>query len=224
MEDPVKNRLEPSSLIMTACRCFYCGKEQTRIYTAFHLYGMKTCDDHYKLAVRDCRAYYHRNQIAMMCDITNRSILTFLNILRDLSDGFSVERSNGSTDSGWKVNDIDTIFESAYATYLTNGWSIPCIKGELKKNVRIIDFLKYVNGPENFSEIVDDAIIEFTEGIYKDDHNNYEAITDQKMPYIEHLSNVVNIILPSGEQGRVLMPSASSVAASLPVQETDPEE
>jgi len=141
----MKNCLVPRSTVMTPMVCFYCGQEQSKIGkgTLYHLFGIKHCDNHVINAIRDCNAYQHRENLLVMDKIKNPEILKFIDLLDGLPEGFSVERSNGEIQTGWKINK-GYFYEPAFITKINGYWTIPCTNGETYKNVKLINFIRNI--------------------------------------------------------------------------------
>ena len=207
MEDPMKNCLVPRSTVMTPIICFYCGQEQSKIAQGilYHLFGIKHCDNHVINAIRDCNAYQHRENLLVMDKIKNPEILKFIDLLDGLPEGFSVERSNGEIQSGWKINK-GYFHEPAFIIKINGYWTIPCTNGEKYKNVKLINFIR--NIPiENILKIVEDIIDILNEGVYKKDQIEYEKvfnadtsvhIEDEKfIKEVLYEGNIVRVVIPN---------------------------
>ena len=206
MEDPMKNCLVPRSTVMTPMICFYCGQEQSKIGkgTLYHLFGIKHCDNHVTNAIRDCNAYQHRENLLVMDKIKNPEILKFIDSLDGLPEGFSVERSNGEIQTGWKINK-GYFYEPAFITKINGYWTIPCTNGETYKNVKLINFICFVP-IENISKIVEDIIDILNEGIYKKDQEEYEKVfnVDTSVHYED--GEIIKYILYEGQICRAILP------------------
>ena len=68
MENPMKNSIAPHSIVMSYPRCDYCGQQDTRYNGVHDKIGIKSCDEHYKLAKRDCNAYLHSTNRVRLLD------------------------------------------------------------------------------------------------------------------------------------------------------------
>jgi hypothetical protein len=206
MEDPMKNCLVPRSTVMTPMICFYCGQEQAKIGKGilYHLFGIKHCDNHVINAIRDCNAYQHRENLLVMDKMKNPEILKFIDLLDRLPEGFSVERSNGEIQTGWKINK-GYFYEPAFITKINGYWTIPCTNGETYKNVKLINFIR--NIPiENILKIVEDIIDILDEGVYKKDQEDYEKVfnVDTSVHYED--GEIIKYILYEGQICRAILP------------------
>jgi len=202
----MKNCLVPRSTVMTPMVCFYCGQEQSKIGkgTLYHLFGIKHCDNHVINAIRDCNAYQHRENLLVMDKIKNPEILKFIDLLDRLPEGFSVERSNGEIQTGWKINK-GYFYEPAFITKINGYWTIPCTNGETYKNVKLINFIR--NIPiENILKIVEDIIDILDEGVYKKDQEDYEKVLNKDTSVHYEDGEIIKYILYEGQICRAILP------------------
>jgi len=207
MEDPMKNCLTPKCTVMTPMICFYCGQEQSKMDKGmlYHLFGIKHCDIHETNAIRDCKAYQHRENLLVMNRIKDPEILKFIDLLDGLLDGFSVERSNGEIQTGWKINK-GYFYEAAFITKINGYWTIPCTNGETYKNVKLIDFMR--NVPiENISKIVEDIIDILDEGVYKKDQEEYEKVFNKDTSSHYEDAKFIKNVLFEGQVCRIVIPN-----------------
>jgi hypothetical protein len=206
MEDPMKNCLVPRSTVMTPMICFYCGQEQAKIGkgTLYHLFGIKHCENHAINAIRDCNAYQHRENLLVMEKIEDPEILKFIDLLNGISGGFSIERSSGEIQPGWKINK-GYFHEPAFIIKIDGYWTIPCTNGEKYKNVKLINFIR--NIPiENILKIVEDIIDILDEGVYKKDQEEYEKVFNADTSVHYEDGEIIKYILYEGQICRAILP------------------
>lgn len=206
MEDPMKNCLVPRSTVMTPMICFYCGQDESKMGGGmlYHLFGIKHCDIHITNAIRDCKAYQHRENLLVMNRIRDPEILKFIDLLDGLPNGFSVERSNGEIQTGWKINK-GYFYEPAFITKINGSWTIPCTNGETYKNVKLIDFIRFVQ-IENISKIVEDIIDILNEGIYKKEQEEYEKVLNKDTSVHYEDGEIIKYVLCEGQICRAILP------------------
>ena len=206
MEDPMKNCLVPGSTVMTPMICFYCGQDESKMGSGmlYHLFGIKHCDIHITNAIRDCKAYQHRENLLVMNRIKDPEILKFIDLLDGLPDGFSVERSNGEIQTGWKINK-GYFYEPAFITKIDGHWTIPCTNDKTYKNVKLINFICFVP-IENISKIVEDIIDILNEGIYKKEQEEYEKVLNKDTSVHYEDGEIIKYVLYEGQICRAILP------------------
>ena len=105
----------PTSLVMRACKCFYCSNDDTgfvSVYPDDHLFGILYCDTHKADALRDCCAYLHVNQQVLLEDAHRnsqlRDIVVFL-----MSNSVHIRRTNGISEPGLEAEPewVDSLSE-----------------------------------------------------------------------------------------------------------------
>ena len=131
MAHPIKHSIAPHSLTMTFRTCDYCGQEETRVYAVHHNIGIKSCDEHYKLAKRDCNAYLHSTKRVRLLEKNSD-----INKFRCKMQGtFSVKRSSGILEDGWQLRE-EGFVDPLYIAKVDGDWTFPCcmpIKGITKQ-------------------------------------------------------------------------------------------
>lgn len=139
-ENPMKNSVEPRSIVMTYESCDYCGQNNTQYSGVFQNFGIKSCDIHYSLAKRDCNAYLHSNMLVRLSDTYGNPVLrTFM---EKMKTPFKVKRTSGLLQDGWTVRDNSTCHaDQLYIRKLDGDWTFPCIHiaDNITKNVAIAD-------------------------------------------------------------------------------------
>jgi hypothetical protein len=228
-ENPLwANCLEPTSLVMRKIECFYCGAGDPQFVLIQHLFGIKSCDLHKRIAKRDCNAYLHRNGLVTWDSALQiPCIKKLIDELDLLPNGFPVRRTNLSIDPGWKVNIKDFMYDRTFIEYREGEWTIPVIKDELQKMIKLLDLNNTIimNGIHLSTEFpinLAATLITLMEGVYKKDSDEYnEAFASQglKEPVeipgvskIEFEERQVRIYVPTG--AIQLAPSTSSTSSS----------
>ena len=212
--DPIRNScLEPQSLVLTRAECFYCfASEGDKCFTIWHNFGIKTCDNHFLLSIRDCNAYMHRTGVVLMRDLQERVDLKpyFGAILND----FPIKRTSGLIDDGWSLN-VGTSWESEIMKYdlVAADWIVP-IKQECSglfkrihiKDLMIPEILDKV--PPNFEENFCQLASVCDKGIYKADYEKYISLVDNNKPINtyedDHVAGISMQVDINGKVGRVL--------------------
>ena len=210
-EDPIRNScLEPQSLVMTRSECFYCfASEGTKCFTIWDNFGIKTCNVHYPLSVRDCKAYMHRENIVSVRDIKDCVELEHLHDI--ILAEFPIKRSSGLIDDGWSLNLED--YGEIMSYHDSNNWIIPikrAISGHIRRiyicDLMIPEILKKV--PPNFETKFHQFVEIINRGIYKSDNDRYLALVDNNIPintYAEDRLVGIGICINSnGNVGRIL--------------------
>ena len=180
MGEPCKNTLEPTSLIMRACACFYCGAEDKCVVLIEYSFGMKVCRAHKPLAERDCRAYLHRHGLVHLKESTrNTELGRFLDILK-AHPSLLVERTNGTIEDDWSLREGNH-FEPAFFSRTEDRWGVPlyCKRINMNKTVPIINFLRPdINNrmtlPADWQSIIEGVLDILNEGVYKADAEAYD--------------------------------------------------
>lgn len=184
MEDPMQSSIIPHNLVMSYMRCDYCGKVETRVATIFHNYGCKSCDLHYELAKRDCRAYLHEHSMVMITDPSRNNIVDEL-VLR-LKSTFVVKRTSGELQDGWKIRMRDGC-DNTYIFKLNTHWAVPCLYGSENSSSSITKNVKIIDMEHIFSKLfISDILAVLDSGLYLNDFletRNQEP--HQEFPYIE---------------------------------------
>jgi hypothetical protein len=181
MEDPIRNNcLEPQSLIMTRSECFYCfGPEGERTHTIIHCFGIKSCNVHYPMSIRDCNAYLHREHMVSLYDAVKMPI--FKNFFDIIKNGFVVKRSNGIIETGWSIMIDNNQCEQYHHIIRKNAdnWIIPVYKKkeDLIKRIALSELLIPENLkilPDNFEKEYNIFVSEIDKGIYREDSLQYD--------------------------------------------------
>jgi len=213
-EDPIRNScLEPQSLVLTRAECFYCfASEGDKCFTIGDNFGIKTCNIHYLLSIRDCNAYMHRTGVVLLRDLKNiEALQPYISTILSV---FPIKRSSGLIDDGWTL-DVGEIWNSQTMKYdRTKGeWIIP-VKQEcsgLCKRIYCSDLFipEILNKvPPNFEENFRQFISVLDKGIYTDDNNLYTMLVDNNKPINAYgddkLAGISVQVDINGNFGRVL--------------------
>jgi hypothetical protein len=162
-ENPMKNSVEPRSIVMTYQRCDYCGQDDTQYSGISYNFGIKSCDIHYSLAKRDCNAYLHSNMLVRLSDTDGNPILkTFM---EKMKTPFKVKRTSGMIQDGWTVRD-NTSYDELYLRKLDGDWTFPCKHAEdnITKNVTIAEMTHVLD-----QSFIDSVLIVLEKGVYIQD-------------------------------------------------------
>jgi hypothetical protein len=187
-EDPIRNScLEPQSLVLTRSECFYCfASEGDKCFTIWDNFGIKTCNIHYLLSIRDCNAYMHRTKVVLIQDL--KGLVELKPYLDVILNDFPIKRSSGLIDDGWRL-DVGTSWDKQIIQYdsVADDWIIPVkqeCSGFIKrlhiKDLMIPEILNKV--PPNFEENFRQLSCLCDNGIYKKDYEQYTALVDNNKP------------------------------------------
>jgi hypothetical protein len=199
MEDPVKICLIPRRLVMTYDNCFYCDESDADWEECFKFFGLKHCDRHKAAAIRDCKAYLHKEKLVNFKHAFAHPILG--EFLRALSEKtFPVRRSNGEMQEGWKLQKKSFDGEKLFM----------CLEGEWMVPVEGVNLITKYTPIENFrtivsSDLVDKVLFTLIDGIYSKEYEEVcilESIGSQET--VPELPGVANILV-DGEEHRVLI-------------------
>ena len=214
MDDPCRNTFQPISLVMRKMECFYCGATDTGAETIDRLTGIKYCGVHKEAAIRDCNAYLHRIGSVRIEDAFKHPVLSkFILVLKDNST-FPVIRTDGSLDTDWSL-ETDSWYNPTFISRNENKWSVPVKNPKgLSKYVPIIKFLNpeicgrmlLPNGLDGWSKIIDEALDQLIDGVYRADQETYERIfnADYNDPIPEMEGTV--FMNYNGYNARILLP------------------
>ena len=172
----------PTSLVMRACKCFYCSNDDTgfvSVYPDDHLFGILYCDTHKADALRDCCAYLHVNQQVLLEDAHRnsqlRDIVVFL-----MSNSVHIRRTNGISEPGWKLN------QNGLIRCLNDSWTIPMVwNNHITKNVPLLSFLEAdiralnTNVPASFYDSLSHIIECLSKGLYLQEYSEQQYILVQ---------------------------------------------
>jgi len=221
MENPVKSCLIPMSLIMTVDLCFYCDNPDPDWEECYKFFGLKHCDNHRVAAIRDCKAYLHKEKMVNFKHAFEHSILG--EFLRALSDKtFPVRRSNGEMQEGWKLQKKS--FDGEKLLMCLEGvWMVPVER----KDLDTMDVITKYTPIENFrtvlsSDLVDKVLFILIDGIYSKEYeevSRFELSDSQER--VTELPDVVNMMI-NGEVGRIYLPPAIRVPPPIKEEVTDP--
>lgn len=210
---------------MTRDSCFYCGADEPGWVQIQRLFGLKACDLHEAVAIRDCRAYLHEKKMVRFADAYRHPILgKFLLMLKDVS--FPVLRSSGELQSCWTLNDKTCDMDTCIAYNANDGdWSIPVkrfVEGEgtITKYTPIFN-LKMAN---MFSaDLIDETVFCLVDGVYTKEYEKVQALLRGEKPVTlpEHPDMVE--VMYEGREVRVFMPSSDSGAAASAAAEASAE-
>jgi len=207
MSETCKNTLEPTSLIMRPCACFYCGAEDKCVVLIEYSFGIKVCHAHKPRAERDCRAYLHRHGLVRLKDTMEHSeIRRFLDILK-AHPFVLVERTNGTIEDDWSLREGNH-FEPAFFSRTEDRWGVPLYNKRLNlnKTVPIINFLRSdINGkmtiPVDWQSIIEGVLDILNEGVYKADVEAYDyARNHDESETITETPGVATIIYEGREE------------------------
>ena len=227
-ENPLwANCLEPTSLVMRKVECFYCGAGNPTVVLIQHLFGIKSCDLHKKIAKRDCNAYLHRNGLVTWSSALQiPCIKKLIDELDLLPNGFPVRRTNLSIDPGWKVNVKDFIYDRTFIEYCEGEWTIPVIKGELQKKIKLLDLnntiiMNEIHVSTEFPINLATTLITLMEGVYKKDSDEYnEAFASQGLKEPLEIPGVSKIEFEE-RQVRIYLPTGAIQPALYPISASD---
>lgn len=201
----MKSFCTPERLIMRPAKCRYCPAEHDFDIEVGDREGIRTCLRHKPDAERDCNAHLHKTCLVRLKD-ARTALATFF---AALPDTFSVIRTSGEVDPGWKVP-FD-VYELQYISKIRDiDWGIPVIKGTgetaTTKAVRLTDFLKpTLQIPGLTPELIRGALALLDAGVYKADVDAQDRIgvmaeTEPDDSYMKILQ------LPTGELVRGFIP------------------
>lgn len=151
--------------------CAYCDSDiNLTIMEIVTSIGIHYCHEHFPFAKRDCSAYLHREELVTF-DIANQHPI-LKKFINTIPPRFSVLRSSGILEDGWKLN-LSEVFFTKCKEDKYNDWIIPVINGkkEIKKHISIFDFIGTV--PESF---VNDVVSVLNYGIMKNYSDEYDGI------------------------------------------------
>jgi len=187
-EDPIRNScLEPQSLVLTRSECFYCfATEGEKCFTIWDNFGIKTCNTHFPLSIRDCNAYMHRTGNVLLRDL--KGVEALQPYLTSILSVFPIKRTNGLIDDGWSLDEGE-ILNSQTMKYdkTKDEWIIP-VKQEcsgLCKRIYCSDlFIPEIldKVPPNFEANFRQFISILNKGIYTEDNNRYITLVDNNKP------------------------------------------
>jgi len=173
MEDPIRNScLVPRNLVMTLSQCFYCHQNNTGETIVEYNFGLKHCDTHKPLAVRDCRAYMHRDGLVKITDAMKNPILN--EFIESLASGVLIEPPTEYIQDFWSVYTGDDWFNPQFIVKISDVWSIPVINKQ-RTSSNVVPITTFENPDVN-------AVIQVLDhGLYIDDHNAYEATVNRDL-------------------------------------------
>ena len=218
MEDPVKSCLIPRRLVMTYDNCFYCGESDADWEECYKFFGLKHCDKHKAAAIRDCKAYLHKEKMVNFKHAYAHPILG--EFLRSLGEKtFPVRRSNGEMQDGWKLQKKSFDGEKL-CMCLEGAWMVPveCI------NVDTLDVITKYTPIDNFRtimppDLVDKVLFTLIDGIYSKEYEEVSRFhmngTQETVPELPGVTN----ILVDGEEHRVLIHRLPSIR--IPTNDED---
>ena len=208
----MKYALEPCRLVMKTIHCFYCNTEDARICSTEYLFGIRACDEHFPWAERDCKAYMHRNGEASYKDLKELpAFIKFTQWAESLEDGFQIERSNGSIDSGWTWNVKELLQRFPQESPYPNAWGIHVTSRDMSLNryVPLENFLRsviYPNQTPEFRTMITDCLFVLLQGVYSSDETAYQdALGRFENPIVPELPQVFPVVMSDGTIGRVLL-------------------
>ena len=208
----MKYALEPCRLVMKTIHCFYCDAEDARICSIEYLFGIRACDEHFPWAERDCKAYMHRNGEASYKDL--KELLAFIKFTQwteSLEDGFQIERSNGSIDSGWTWNVKELLQRFPEESPYPNAGGIHVTSRDMSLNryVPLENFLRsviYPNQTPEFRTMITDCLFVLLQGVYSSEETAYQdALGRFENPIVPELPQVFPVVMSDGTIVRVLL-------------------
>ena len=208
----MKYALEPCRLVMQTIHCFYCDAEDAHIYSTEYLFGIRACNQHFPWAKRDCKAYMHRNGEAEYDDLKALpAFIKFTEWTESLDDGFQIERSNGSIDSGWTWNVKELLRRFPEDSPYPNNWGIHVTSRDMSLNryVPLENFLRsviYPNQTPEFRTMITDCLFVLLQGVYSSEETAYQdALGRFENPIVPELPQVFPVLMSDGTTGRVLL-------------------
>jgi len=208
----MKYALEPCRLVMQTIHCFYCDAEDARICSIEYLFGIRACNQHFPWAKRDCKAYMHRNGEAEYDDLKALpAFIKFTEWAESLDDGFQIERSNGSIDSGWTWNVKELLQRFPQESPYPNKWGIHVTSRDMSLNryVPLENFLRsviYPNQTPEFRTMITDCLFVLLQGVYSSEETAYQdALGRFQNPIVPELPQVFPVLMSDGTTGRVLL-------------------
>jgi hypothetical protein len=195
-ENPIRNNcLIPHSLVMTKAECDYCASSEHSYVLIGHLFGLKTCSTHRSSAIRDCRSYMHTQGFVKISDL--QSIPIFQEFIAVLSDTFTVVRTSGVPQAGWKMD------MRGLMRYRNSEWHIPAyIEGpeEFIKDVRIRSGFR----TSMSADYIDTIIQLLNNGIYMKEWHDHEGMVDRDRPsVVEEDPHIKTVTLTNGKVARI---------------------
>ena len=209
-EDPIRNAcLNPRSLVMTRCECFYCfACPDTHTVQIEYNFGIKACDNHHAAAIRDCNAFQHRMGIINMSKaIKHPKLKPFFDCLPAY---IPVKRSSGLIENDWTLN--PGVFPNTeYLAFckIRNAWTLPVMKesGDICKKILLSDFLEseiLAKLPADFNAKFNDFVAILDNGLYAEDNAIYEQImNDPNLADVPDIPEIQTVLL-NGVAVRVL--------------------
>uniref|UniRef100_A0A6C0GZ85 Uncharacterized protein n=1 Tax=viral metagenome TaxID=1070528 RepID=A0A6C0GZ85_9ZZZZ len=181
----INNSIYPRNLVMSPIGCFYCKSEnEVKLFLIDYLFGLKACKDHYENADNDCKIYMNQNKIVLFHDALHNQ--TIKKLLDYLENEFSIIRSNGNIDNGWKIlkskyycfssiTDYSSNITNSNNTIHNSEWCIKIEKdNENESIVKHITLLSLLDNKldyykdEEFVNILNKSIQILDNGIYKE--------------------------------------------------------
>jgi hypothetical protein len=197
---------------MKTIHCFYCDAEDARICSIEYLFGIRACNQHFPWAKRDCKAYMHRNGEAEYDDLKALpAFIKFTEWAESLDDGFQIERSNGSIDSGWTWNVKELLQRFPQESPYPNKWGIHVTSRDMSLNryVPLENFLRsviYPNQTPEFRTMITDCLFVLLQGVYSSEETAYQdALGRFENPIVPELPQVFPVLMSDGTTGRVLL-------------------
>jgi hypothetical protein len=197
---------------MKTIHCFYCDAEDARICSIEYLFGIRACNQHFPWAKRDCKAYMHRNGEAEYDDLKALpAFIKFTEWAESLDDGFQIERSNGSIDSGWTWNVKELLQRFPQESPYPNKWGIHVTSRDksLNRYVPLENFLRsviYPNQTPEFRTMITDCLFVLLQGVYSSEETAYQdALGRFENPIVPELPQVFPVLMSDGTTGRVLL-------------------
>ena len=168
----MSHTIEPTSLVMRYNRCFYCSADSTGDYGESHIFGIRHCAAHATAARRDYGAFLHTIDKVALHDAYNNAQLNPLLIFLETTD-MNIRRTNGTIENNWRLR------QPNYADFIRickigDEWCVPMIhNNHITKNVPLVHFIEPTilaananNLPENFTQMIRDALKILEAGIY----------------------------------------------------------
>jgi hypothetical protein len=154
----------------------------------------------------------HRNGEAEYDDLKALpAFIKFTEWTESLDDGFQIERSNGSIDSGWTWNVKELLRRFPEDSPYPNNWGIHVTSRDMSLNryVPLENFLRsviYPNQTPEFRTMITDCLFVLLQGVYSSEETAYQdALGRFENPIVPELPQVFPVLMSDGTTGRVLL-------------------
>jgi hypothetical protein len=207
MEDPLISCIDPHSMCMRPSLCDYCSQPVKHNVMIEYLFGILACDEHKSWALRDCKAYMHKQGIVRVRDAKDIAGLSeFLTMLHEKDGTIPVKRTSGVIDTDWSV--LFDWYEYPTIARINGNWSIRLRNTLFRKHVEISGFLRedcLAVFPAGFSDVVKKALECLDKGVYAEEHAWQKRCSAEVVEVNEH-PLVGKAVMPNGTVVRVFSP------------------